>query len=229
MLELINVSKIYPSPGNQAGVRVLNGITLRMSPGQALVIVGPSGSGKSTLLNIVGALDRPTSGKVLFDGNDLAKLSEVQLARIRNRHIGFVFQLHHLLPQCTVLENVLVPSLVDKSRRRRHGDEARAVELLARVGLADYLLHRPGELSVGQRQRAAVVRALINKPKLLLADEPTGSLDETTAEGIAELLVELNRSEKVAVIVVTHSTRLADRIGPVMELTGGVLKERNRA
>lgn len=229
MLELINVSKIYPSPGNQAGVRVLNDITLRMSPGQALVIVGPSGSGKSTLLNIIGALDRPTSGKVLFDGNDLAKLLEVQLAGIRNQHIGFVFQLHHLLPQCTVLENVLVPTLVAKNSFWRKEARRRAVDLLERVGLKDYLLHRPGELSVGQRQRAAVVRALINKPKLLLADEPTGSLDETTAEGIAELLVELNRSEKVAVIVVTHSTRLADRIGPVTELAGGVLKERNRA
>lgn len=229
MLELINVSKIYPSPGNQAGVRVLNDITLRISPGQALVIVGPSGSGKSTLLNIIGALDRPTSGKVLFDGDDLAKLSEVQLAGIRNQHIGFVFQLHHLLPQCTVLENVLVPTLVAKDSFWRKEARRRAVDLLERVGLKDYLLHRPGELSVGQRQRAAVIRALINKPKLLLADEPTGSLDESTAEGIADLLVELNRTEKVALIVVTHSLRLAERIGPVMELTGGVLKERERA
>jgi len=239
MLELINVSKTYPSPGNQAGICVLKDITLTIAPGESLVIVGPSGSGKSTLLNIIGALDRPSSGKVLFDGSDLAKLSEEQLARIRNRHIGFVFQLHHLLPQCTVLENVLVPTLVDKFsprvfwRRQKRGrgmtDEGRAVELLERVGLKDYLLHRPGELSVGQRQRTAVVRALINRPKLLLADEPTGSLDETTAESIADLLVELNRTEKVALIVVTHSIRLAERIGPVMELTGGVLKQRGRA
>jgi lipoprotein-releasing system ATP-binding protein len=235
MLELINVTKTYQSPAG-GGACVLKDITLKITPGESLVIVGPSGSGKSTLLNIIGALDRPTSGRVLFDGNDLAKLSEERLARIRNRHIGFVFQLHHLLPQCTVLENVLVPTLVDRFSRRRHGDEARAVELLARVGLADYLLHRPGELSVGQRQRVAVVRALINKPRLLLADEPTGSLDETTAESIADLLVEcrsgfglgrdeLNRTEKAALIVVTHSIRLAERIGPVVELTGGVLKK----
>ena len=235
MLELINVTKTYESPAG-GGACVLKDITLKIAPGESLVIVGPSGSGKSTLLNIIGALDRPTSGRVLFDGNDLTKLSEVQLARIRNQHIGFVFQLHHLLPQCTVLENVLVPTLVDRFSRRRHGDEARAVELLARVGLADYLLHRPGELSVGQRQRVAVVRALINKPRLLLADEPTGSLDETTAESIADLLVEsrsgfglgrdeLNRTEKAALIVVTHSIRLAERIGPVVELTGGVLKK----
>jgi len=235
MLELINVTKTYESPAG-GGACVLKDITLKIAPGESLVIVGPSGSGKSTLLNIIGALDRPTSGRVLFDGNDLAKLSEERLARIRNQHIGFVFQLHHLLPQCTVLENVLVPTLVNRFSRRRHGDEARAVELLARVGLADYLLHRPGELSVGQRQRVAVVRALINKPRLLLADEPTGSLDETTAESIADLLVEsrsgfglgrdeLNRTEKAALIVVTHSIRLAERIGPVVELTGGVLKK----
>jgi len=237
MLELIDVTKSYQSPAGNAGVCVLKGITLRMMPGQSLVIVGPSGSGKSTLLNIIGALDRPTSGKVLFDGNDLAELSEEQLAEIRNQHIGFVFQLHHLLPQCTVLENVLIPTLPRKFSRRRHADprfrgdrlapasaEARAVDLLGRVDLKDHLFYRPGELSVGQRQRVAVVRALINKPRLLLADEPTGSLDETTAESIADLLVELHRSEKVALIVVTHSLRLAERIGPVMELTGGVLK-----
>jgi len=228
MLELINVTKTYESPAG-GGACVLKDITLKIAAGESLVIVGPSGSGKSTLLNIIGALDRPTSGKVLFGGNDLARLSEVQLARIRNQHIGFVFQLHHLLPQCTVLENVLVPTLVNKFSRRRDADGARVVDLLERVGLKDYLLHRPGELSVGQRQRVAVVRALINKPRLLLADEPTGSLDETTAESIADLLVELNRTEKVALIVVTHSMRLAERIGPVMELTGGILKERNRA
>jgi ABC-type lipoprotein export system ATPase subunit len=203
---------------------VLKDITLQIEPGESLVIVGPSGSGKSTLLNIIGALDRPTSGKVLFDGNDLAALSEEQLAEIRNQHIGFVFQLHHLLPQCTVLENVLIPTLVNKFSRRRHGDDRRAVDLLERVGLKDYSLYRPGELSVGQRQRVAVVRALINRPKLLLADEPTGSLDESTAESIADLLVEINRTESVALIVVTHSVKLAERIGPVMELTGGVLK-----
>jgi len=223
LVQLINVTKSYQSPAGLPVADVLKGITLQIEQGQSLVIVGPSGSGKSTLLNIIGALDKPTSGKVLFDGNDLAALSEEQLARIRNQHIGFVFQLHHLLPQCTVLENVLIPTLPRKFSRRRNADEARAVELLGRVGLKDYLFHRPGELSVGQRQRTAVVRALINKPRLLLADEPTGSLDETTAESIADLLVELNHTEKVALIVVTHSLRLAERIGPVMELTGGVL------
>ncbi len=227
MLELVDVAKTYESPGNAGGVCVLKDVTLKLDEGQSTVIVGPSGSGKSTLLNIIGALDRPTSGTVLFDGRDLATLDESELARIRNKQIGFVFQLHHLLPQCTVLENVLVPTLADKNRSSMKDAEDRATNLLQRVGLKDFLLHRPGELSGGQRQRVAVVRALINQPKLLLADEPTGSLDREASENIADLLVELNGSEKVALIVVTHSAELAARIGPVMELTEGSLKDRS--
>jgi len=227
MLELIGVAKSYQSPGDKQGVCVLKDITLKVEKGQSVVIVGPSGSGKSTLLNIIGALDRPTEGRVLFDGRDLAKLDEVELARIRNQEIGFVFQLHHLLPQCTVLENVLVPTLADKNRASTREVQERAVNLLERVGLGDLLLHRPGELSGGQRQRVAVVRALINRPKLLLADEPTGSLDKDASENIAELLIELNRSEQVTLIVVTHSIRLAQRIGQVLELSNGLLSEAN--
>ncbi len=226
MLELVNVSRNYESPGEAGSVCVLKDITLKVEKGQSLVIVGPSGSGKSTLLNIIGALDRPSAGKVLFDGRNFAELNDIELARIRNKEIGFVFQLHHLLPQCTVLENVLVPTLVDKSHTLRKEAQKRAIELLERVGLEDLLLHRPGELSVGQRQRTAVVRALINRPKLLLADEPTGSLDEQTSQNIAELLVELNKSEHVTLIVVTHSLRLAECIGQVMELSNGVLKDK---
>jgi lipoprotein-releasing system ATP-binding protein len=227
MLELVNVTKQYSSTG-QADSLVLKGITLKITKGQSLVIVGPSGSGKSTLLNIIGALDRPTSGKVLLEDRDLAGLGDLELAKIRNQEIGFVFQLHHLLPQCTVLENVLVPTLVSKRGDSQQEVKEGALNLLQRVGLKDFLLHRPAELSGGQRQRVAVVRALINRPKLLLADEPTGSLDETTAETIADLLVELNKSEGVALIVVTHSLRLAERIGHVMELTDGLLKDRSR-
>lgn len=226
MLELINVTKKYGF-SEQEDPYVLNGITLKLEQGQSLVIVGPSGSGKSTLLNIIGALDRPTTGKILLDGKDLAGLGEPELAKIRNTEIGFVFQLHHLLPQCTVLENVLVPTLINRKTDTQRDVQERAVDLLQRVGLKDYLLRRPGELSGGQRQRVAVVRALINKPKLLLADEPTGSLDEATAETIANLLVELNHSVGVALIVVTHSLRLAERIGHVMELTNGLLKDRS--
>ena len=228
MLELVHVAKRYDSPGDKQGLSVLKDITLKVQPGRSLSVVGPSGSGKSTLLNIMGALDHPTGGQVLFDGRDLAVLGEKELAQIRNKQIGFVFQLHHLLPQCTVLENVLVPTLADKKRPSMKEVSDRAEHLLERVGLKEFLLYRPGELSGGQRQRVAVVRALINNPKLLLADEPTGSLDKDSSENIAELLVELNKSEKVTLIVVTHSLSLAERMGQVMELSDGLLKNRSR-
>lgn len=228
MLELVHVAKRYDSPGDKQGLSVLKDISLQVQPGRSLAVVGPSGSGKSTLLNIMGALDHPTGGQVLFDGRDLAVLGEKELAQIRNKQIGFVFQLHHLLPQCTVLENVLVPTLADKKRPSMKEVSNRAENLLERVGLKEFLLYRPGELSGGQRQRVAVVRALINNPKLLLADEPTGSLDKDSSENIAELLVELNKSEKVTLIVVTHSLGLAERMGRVMELSDGLLKDGSR-
>jgi ABC-type lipoprotein export system ATPase subunit len=226
MLEVINVSKSYTWPGRTGDVCVLNDIMLKVDQGESLAIVGPSGSGKSTLLNIMGGLDRPSGGQVLLDGQDLAHFGEAELARIRNREIGFVFQSHLLLPQCTVFENVLVPTLVDRERTSRQEAQKRGRALLERVGLADWLLHRPGELSGGQRQRVAVVRALINRPKLLLADEPTGSLDRESAEGISALLAELNESEGVTMIAVTHSMKLAERMGPVMELSNGILTEK---
>jgi lipoprotein-releasing system ATP-binding protein len=228
MLELVHVAKRYDSPGDKEGLSVLKDITLKVQPGRALAIVGPSGSGKSTLLNIMGALDHPTSGQVLFDGRDLAVPGQKELAQLRNKQIGFVFQLHHLLPQCTVLENVLVPTLADKKRQSMKQVSDRAAQLLERVGLKEFLQYRPGELSGGQRQRVAVVRALINSPKLLLADEPTGSLDKDSSENIADLLVELNHSEKVTLIVVTHSLNLAERLDRVMELSDGLLKDRSR-
>jgi lipoprotein-releasing system ATP-binding protein len=228
MIELIHVAKKYESPGDEQGLSVLKDVTLKVQPGRSLAIVGPSGSGKSTLLNIMGALDHPTSGQVLFDGQDLAALCQKELAQIRNKQIGFVFQLHHLLPQCTVLENVLVPTIADKKRPSIKEVSSRAAQLLERVGLKEFLLYHPGELSGGQRQRVAVVRALINRPKLLLADEPTGSLDKDSSENIADLLVELNHSEKVTLIVVTHSLSLAERMDQVMELGDGSLKDRSQ-
>jgi lipoprotein-releasing system ATP-binding protein len=227
MIELIDVRKTYGTPGEAGAVDVLNGITLKLEPGQSLVVVGPSGCGKSTLLNIIGALDYPTSGRVLLDGRNLAELDDRELAQIRNRALGFVFQLHHLLPQCTVLENVLVPTLAEPHGTPAGDVRGRAEALLERVGLKDRLSHRPGELSGGQRQRVAVARALINQPKLLLADEPTGSLDESTSQGIAELLAGLNRDEGVTLVVVTHSLALAGQMGRVMELTGGILRDRS--
>lgn len=228
MVELVDVTKTYGDPGDPASVSVLKGITLKIERGRALAIVGPSGCGKSTLLNIVGGLDRVTSGQVLLDGRDLAGLDDDELARIRSREIGFVFQMHHLLPQCTVLENVLVPTLAERGRARTSTLRREAESLLARVGLADRMSHRPGELSGGQRQRVAVARALINKPKLLLADEPTGSLDEESSRSIAELLAQLNRDDGVTMVVVTHSRELASRMGHVTELSGGVLNDKGR-
>lgn len=224
MLEVTNVRKDYGLPGG-GSVTVLKDIELKVEKGESLSVVGPSGSGKSTLLNIIGGLDTPTSGRVVLDGVDLGGLDESQLARVRNKRIGFVFQLHHLLPQCTVLENVLLPTIAGKSGESKEQAELRAVELLEQVGLKGFSLHRPGELSGGQRQRVAVVRALINRPGLLLADEPTGSLDRDSTENIAELLVELNRSEDVTLIVVTHSSKLAGMMGRFLQLEGGTLRE----
>jgi ABC-type lipoprotein export system ATPase subunit len=182
--------------------------------------MGPSGCGKSTLLNIIGGLDRPTSGVVTFEGRDVHSMSEPELARYRNRSIGFVFQLHHLLPQCTVLENVLVPSLVNPDAGDAH---ARALELIERVGLSDRAHYRPGVLSGGERQRVAVARALENRPSLLLADEPTGSLSEEGSRSLTGLLNELNRDFGMALIVVTHSPAVAKTMSRVYELSGGDL------
>ena len=229
MLELINIRKEYQVPAGNKSVVVLDDISLTVGKGQSVAISGPSGSGKSTLLNIIGALDRPSGGRVVFDDTDLAELDDSRLAKMRNEQMGFVFQLHHLLPQCTVLENVLVPTLAGAKTTSRKVFEQRAGGLLKRVGLADWLYHRPGELSAGQRQRVAVVRALINKPKLLLADEPTGSLDAEASETIAELLVELNKTEEVTLIVVTHSSRLAGYMEQVLTIEKGkLIKKENQ-
>lgn len=225
ILKLINVAKSYAFPGGEEAHYVLKDVTLQVMGGESLAIVGPSGSGKSTLLNIIGTLDRPTDGRVLLENRDLSQFNDKEVAKIRNRDIGFVFQLHHLLPQCTVLENVLVPTLVNVKRAARKEIAVRAQRLLERVGLADRLSHRPGQLSGGERQRVAVVRALINHPKLLLADEPTGSLDRAAADNLTRLLIELNREENATLIVVTHSLDLAARMARLLELRDGLLVE----
>jgi lipoprotein-releasing system ATP-binding protein len=216
LLELRNITKTF-EPGAPP---VLDGLDLELHPGDALAVVGPSGSGKSTLLNIISALEPPTAGEVRLAGRDLAGCNDKQLAAVRNREIGFVFQQHHLLPQCTVWENVLIPTLPRPSAERQEA-QGRAGRLLSRVGLGEKLHAPPGELSGGQRQRVAVVRAMINEPKLLLADEPTGSLDRHTAEGIIDLLVDLNRQHGAALIVVTHSADLAGRMQRTLELRDG--------
>lgn len=225
MLSVEDVNKSYPSAGDNS-IDVLKDIDISVESGETLAVTGPSGSGKSTLLNLMGALDRPDSGRIMFDCQDVSLLGERTLARLRNSRIGFVFQQHHLLPQCSALENVLVPSLVNENREGAH---ERAVDLLERVGLGERMDHRPGRLSGGECQRAAVVRALINKPRILLADEPAGSLDEKGAADLCDLLLELNRESGVAVVMATHSEKLAGRMGRILEIHEGVMREKTVA
>jgi lipoprotein-releasing system ATP-binding protein len=214
------LSKEYPT---RAGpLPVLRGVDLTLARGDALAVTGPSGSGKSTLLHLLGTLDRPTRGRVTLDGTDPFALPEPDLAAFRNRRVGFVFQDHHLLPQCSVLENVLVPTLV--SRDTAPADtEAYARQLLDRVGLGGRLDHRPAELSGGERQRVAVARALVLKPVLLLADEPTGNLDRKNAAAVGELLLDLHRQENTVLVVVTHSADLARMFPRRAEVDDGTL------
>ena len=202
-------------------VEVLDRIDLFLENGQSVAITGPSGSGKSTLLHIVGTLDHPSSGTVTFDGVDPFELPEPDLARFRNRRIGFVFQDHHLLPQYPVLDNVLLPTLAREARGTVEDDEERARELLGGVGLADRMDHLPAQLSGGERQRVAIARALINEPGLVLCDEPTGNLDAATAVGVADLLFRLHHQRGNILVVVTHSAQLASRCQRRFELRDG--------
>ena len=225
LLRLVNVSKQYDAPSDGDPVRVLKEINLDLNKSASMAITGPSGSGKSTLLNLIGGLDRPSSGQVILAGQDLSTLNDNQLANVRNIKVGYIFQLHHLLPQCTVLENVLIPTLTGLGRLNQSQAQGRARQLLQRVGLDHRLDHRPGELSGGERQRVAVVRALINRPLLLLADEPTGALDRAAADSLAQLLIELNHDEHITLIVVSHSQRLAQHMDQKLQLIDGNLTD----
>jgi lipoprotein-releasing system ATP-binding protein len=241
-LTLQNLCKSYPTRSGE--LAVLRDIQLTLQDGEALAILGPSGSGKSTLLYLLGTLERPTSGIYHLGASEPFRLADAELARFRNHSIGFIFQDHHLLPQCSVLENVLIPTLAGASPPpsppsqggvtstsppsqggvRRGGEfEARARQLLERVGLSQRLDHRPAELSGGERQRVAVARALINKPLLVLADEPTGNLDRKTAQTVGQLLVEMHQQEKTMLIVVTHSPDLARTLPKQAEMLDGTL------
>lgn len=217
---LTGLSKDFTGAAGQ--LSILRNVDLSLNRGDALAVTGPSGSGKSTLLYIVGMLDELTAGNIEVLGSDPTSMSESELAKFRNEHLGFIFQDHHLLPQCTVLENVLIPLLAGKGVD--DADEKRAQELLTRVGLADRVTHRPAQLSGGERQRVAVCRALINQPEILLADEPTGNLDHTTADAVGDLLLELSREQNVLLICVTHCTELARRFPQHMELRAGRLE-----
>jgi lipoprotein-releasing system ATP-binding protein len=219
VLTVSNVGKSYAAP--EGAVEILSNISLSLSPGDAVAIMGPSGSGKSTLLYILGTLETPSAGNVSLDGQNPFALSPNALAAFRNRHIGFVFQDHCLLPQCTVLENVLVPTLVGESDRESD-DRARA--LIERVGLAARINHVPAQLSGGEKQRVAIARALVRQPKLLLCDEPTGNLDRAAADVVASMLVDLHRQQNSMLVVVTHSHDLAARFPRRFELVDRQLR-----
>lgn len=218
LITLDQISKSYREPGGNHVVPVLRDISLKIEAGESVAIVGPSGCGKSTLLNILGTLDSPDSGKYELDGEVIAGCSAERLAALRREKIGFIFQLHHLMPQCSVLENVLLPTLATQSQ----GDaRQRAESLLAEVGLQDRLLWKPSQLSGGERQRVAVVRALINSPKVILADEPTGALDEKNAESLTTLLVDLQKKTGVSLVLVTHHPLQAARMQRVLKIHEG--------
>lgn len=223
-IELNEVSKYYQVPNKENRV-VLNDLSLKVESGDSVAIVGPSGSGKSTLLNLISSLDQPSEGTITHAGKNVSGLSEDELSKFRNRNLGFVFQSHHLLPQLNLIENVLVPLIPEKDKDLINEAEVRAESLIEFVGLKDQILQTPGQLSGGECQRAAVVRALINQPGLLLADEPTGSLDKQSAEMLGDLLVSINKKEKVTLLVVTHSMELANKMNKVYKLDSGKLFE----
>lgn len=219
LLKLEKICKSYSSDRV-----ILDQIDLEVKAGERIAIVGPSGSGKTTLLNLIGTLDRPDSGNLIFDGQDLSTLTDNQLAQFRNRKIGFVFQMHHLLSQLSLFENVLLPTLTDKSLQGKETLD-RAQKLIVRMGLAEVSHQKPSELSGGECQRTAVARALINRPTLLLADEPTGALDQKSAFNLTDLLIELNQEEGVALIVVTHSMDVARKMDRIYKIENGKLME----
>ena len=205
LVELQNVSKYYENPQTGNTQEVLKDISLTMEKGESIAIVGPSGCGKSTLLNIIGTLDKPSSGIASLNGNKINSLNDNELSELRNKDVGFVFQMHHLLEQLNLLENVLLPTIPLKDKKLKESAHQRAMDLLKSVGLEYKISQRPGQLSGGECQRTAVVRALINQPKLLLADEPTGSLDSDSAKQLGDILIKLNKEYQLALVVVTHS------------------------
>ncbi len=218
-LSVTNVSKQFPTRGEP--LQVLRDVSLEMKAGENLAILGPSGCGKSTLLHLLGTLDAPTSGTIKLNDQDPFSLEESQLARFRNENIGFIFQEHHLLPQLSVLENVLVPAMATGTPSEELVQ--RAHDLISRVGLENRLSHRPAELSGGERERAAVARSLLHRPLLLLADEPTGNLDRTNAQQVAQLLLEIQQQEQTMLVVVTHNNELADQLQKQTTLDNGQL------
>ena len=225
MIKLDKISKHYPNASGLLVHKVLNDISFEIMKGDSMAIVGPSGCGKSTLLNLIGTLDLPTSGNIIFDGIEISSLDDKKLSSLRNQKIGFIFQMHHLLPQLNVLENVILPALPNSSKKQVKEATQRAIELLTEVGLGDHIYKFPGQLSGGECQRVAVVRALINEPDIILADEPTGSLDHDSAEQIGNLLVDLQMKRNLALVIVTHSFDLANKMKIKYSLVNGQLNQ----
>lgn len=225
LLSLEHINKGFGSRHDASYRPVLNDLSLQVEEGERIAILGPSGSGKTTLLNLVGGLDSPDEGRVRFRGEDITGFSGQDIDLFRNRQVGFVFQFHHLLPQCTLLENVLIPTLVQSDKTSRAASAERAEALMNRVGIWEFRNKLPGILSGGECQRAAVVRAMINGPSILLADEPTGALDSENVEVMADLLLELNREDGLTLMVVTHSIELARKMGRTLEIRNGKLQQ----
>jgi len=225
LLSLEHINKGFGTQGDSSYRPVLNDLSLQLEEGESIAILGPSGSGKTTLLNLVGGLDTPDEGKVQFREEDITGYGHKEIDLYRNRQIGFVFQFHHLLPQCTLLENVLIPTLVQSDKPSRAKSAERAETLMKRVGIWEFRNKLPGILSGGECQRAAVVRAMINAPSILLADEPTGALDSDNVKVMADLLLELNREDGLTLMVVTHSVELARRMGRTLEIRNGKLQQ----
>ncbi len=217
ILQIENIYKSFENNGQM--IQVLKGINLQVLPGESLAITGPSGAGKSTLLNIMGTLELPSKGKVLFNDSDVYQMDEMGLSKIRNREIGFIFQFHHLLPEFNAEENAMIPALISRYSERKSAEMASTI--LSQMGLKDRLRHRVGELSGGEQQRVAIARALIMGPKLLLADEPTGNLDKVTGDEITELLLSLNKSQDLALVIATHNLELAHKMSKQLQLVDG--------
>ena len=222
LLQLQNITKGYGEPGSHSYREVLKYLNFEIKKGERVAIVGPSGSGKTTLLNLIGTLDLPEEGKILFDGKDITGYSKTELADFRNQHLGFIFQMHHLLPQLTLMENVLLP-LLPQGKNIQKKQKEWAEYLVQKVGIWEQRSQKPSQLSGGECQRTAVVRALVNKPELLLADEPTGALDEENANALTDLLIKLSEEEKVTLITVTHAAAIANRMAKKYHLKNGIL------
>jgi lipoprotein-releasing system ATP-binding protein len=226
-IQIQNLTKEYSEGPDRKAVQVFSNLSLSVQRGKSLAIVGPSGSGKSTLLNLIGAIDRPTRGDILIDGKKISSFTEEESARFRNLRIGYIFQSHHLLPALTAVQNIMIPALAGHSNIKNQDLEDRANDLLKKVGLSHRANHLPGELSGGERQRVSVARALINQPQILLADEPTGALDQQNAKVLIDLLLLLNQDFETTLLVVTHSLELAKKMDLVWALKDGKLEEMN--